>query len=94
MRRAANPPDAMQSPIIVTAPAEPQPIPKSFATPGLLAQIVVNKYADALALYRQEGIFKRYGIDLPRSTLESWMISCGKLILPLIRARDGRGHAR
>ena len=69
---------------IVTAAAEPQPIPKSFASPGLLANIVVNKYADALPLYRQEGIFKRYGIDLPRATQASWMISCGKLVMPLI----------
>jgi transposase len=82
---AAESPTAVQSAqVITTAPAEPQPIPKSFASPGLLAQIVVNKYADALPLYRQEGIFKRYGIDLPRSTQAGWMISCGKLILPLI----------
>ena len=38
---------------VVTAKKPPQPIPKSVATPGLLAWIAVSKYADALPLYRQ-----------------------------------------
>ena len=45
---------------------EPDPIPKSFASAGLLAQIAVAKYEDALPLYRQEKILGRYGIDLDR----------------------------
>jgi len=82
---ASDSPSADQpASLIVTASADPQPIPKSFASPGLLAHIVVNKYVDALPLYRQEGIFKRYGIDLPRATQAGWMICCGKLIMPLI----------
>jgi len=39
---------------IKTAALPTQPIPKSMASPGLLAHIVVSKYQDALPLYRQE----------------------------------------
>lgn len=69
---------------IKTALLEPQAIPKSMAAPGLLAYIAVSKYGDALPLARQEGIFKRYGIDLVRSTMASWIIALGTLVIPLI----------
>ena len=74
----------IDAPTIKTAPVEAQPIPKSMAAPGLLAYIAVSKYADALPLARQESIFKRYGIDLVRATMASWMIALGILITPLI----------
>ena len=66
------------------APMPPQPIPKSLASPSLLAFIAVSKYADALPLYRQEGILERIGVDLSRATLASWMVRCGELVQPLI----------
>jgi transposase len=69
---------------IQTAPLPAQPIPKSLASPGLLAHIAVSKYQDALPLYRQETILKRIGVDLPRATLANWMIQAGTLIQPLI----------
>ena len=69
---------------IRTAPLPAQPIPKSMASPGLLAHIAVSKYQDALPLYRQEQILTRIGVDLPRATLASWMIQAGALIQPLI----------
>jgi transposase len=69
---------------IKTAPLPPQPIPKSNASPGLLAHITVSKYQDALPLYRQETILQRIGVELPRSTLSQWMIKAGTLIQPLI----------
>jgi transposase len=61
-----------------------QPIPKSMASPGLLASVAVQKYQDALPLYRQTEIFKRIGIELDRTTLANWMIRCGQLVQPLI----------
>ncbi len=73
---------------VAIAPPPAQLIPKSMATPSLLAHVVVSKYADALPLYRQEQIFARQGIDLPGSTLASWMIRCGEggqAILNLLR---------
>ena len=69
---------------IKTAPPPTQPIPKSLASPGLLAHITVSKYQDALPLYRQETILQRIGVDLPRATLANWMIRAGQLVQPLI----------
>ena len=69
---------------IKTAPLPAQPIPKSMASPGLLAHIAVSKYQDALPLYRQETILQRIGVDLPRATLANWMIQVGTLIQPVI----------
>lgn len=69
---------------IKTAPLPAQPIPKSLASPGLLAHITVSKYQDALPLYRQETILKRIGVELPRATLANWMIQAGNLIQPVI----------
>ena len=69
---------------IKTAPLPAQPIPRSMASPGLLAHITVSKYQDALPLYRQETILQRIGVELPRATLANWMIKAGCLVQPLI----------
>ena len=66
------------------APLPPQPIPKSMASPGLLAHVAVSKYVDGLPLYRVEKVLQRGDIDLPRSTLASWMVKVGELVQPLI----------
>ncbi|MBC7660203.1 MAG: transposase [Chitinophagaceae bacterium] len=66
------------------APVPPQAIPKGNASAGFLAYIVTAKYSDHCPLNRQEGILQRAGIDLPRSTLASWMMKCGELVMPLI----------
>ena len=51
-----------------TAGLPAQILPKSNAAPGLLAHLVTAKYVDALPLYRQEAIFERHGVSLPRAT--------------------------
>jgi transposase len=66
------------------APMPKLPIPKSLATPSLLAHVATSKYADALPLYRQEKIFARLGVDLARGTLASWMVKMGELVEPLV----------
>ena len=58
---------------ISQAPMPSRPIPKSYAGPGLLASIIVGKYADHLPLYRQSQIMAREGIDIDRSTLAGWV---------------------
>ena len=75
---------------IRVAPLPAQPIPKSMASPGLLAHITVSKYQDALPLYRQETILQRIGVDIPRATLASWMIRAGVLVQPLINLMRDR----
>jgi hypothetical protein len=67
-------------------PVEPHVIDKGIPTPGLLAQVLTNKYADHLPLYRQEAIFGRAGVALPRSTLAQWVGSCGVELQPLVDA--------
>ncbi|WYH52411.1 IS66 family transposase [Teredinibacter turnerae] len=69
---------------IVTAKKPKLPIEKSIASPGLLAFIAVQKYGDALPLYRQSEMFKRIGIDLDRTNMANWMVTCGELVQPLI----------
>jgi transposase len=69
---------------IVTASKPKQAIEKSIASPGLLAHIAVQKYCDALPLYRQSSIFKRSGIELERTNLSNWMIRVGALTQPLV----------
>ena len=78
---------------IKTAPLPAQPIPKSMASPGLLAHITVSKYQDALPLYRQEQILTRIGVDIPRATLANWMIQAGALIQPLINSQRSSPRA-
>jgi transposase len=55
-------------------------------TAGLLAQVLVAKYADHQPLYRQEGIFQRAGLGIPRSTLAQWVGACGVHLQPLVDA--------
>jgi len=68
---------------IRTAFAQPSPLPKTNAGAGLLAQILVSTFADHLPLNRQEMIFKRHGVDLPRSTLCQWKLASGELLAVL-----------
>ena len=67
-----------------TATMPAQPVPKSLASPGLLAFIATAKYADALPLYRQCRQFQRIGVELSRTTLARWMVCVGELVVPLI----------
>ncbi len=55
-------------------------LPKSIATPELVAHIIISKYMDHLPLYRQEVIWQRIGIDMPRSKL-MWMDIKGSRIM-------------
>ena len=71
---------------IVQSPAPSRPIARGLAGPGLLAHVIVSKYADHLPLYRQSAIFAREGIDLDRSTLADWVGGTSALLDPLIEA--------
>ena len=57
---------------IVQAPVAAPVIDKGVPTAGLLAQVLVAKYADHLPLHRQESIFARAGMTIARSTLAQW----------------------
>lgn len=66
------------------APRPAQPIAKGLATAGLLAHVCISKYDDHLPLYRQSEIWQRMSVDLPRSTLSSWIIKVGVLVYPIV----------
>jgi transposase len=71
---------------LVQAPVPAQVIDKGIPTAGLLAQVLVAKYADHSPLYRQEAIFGRAGLAIPRSTLAQWVGVCGVRLQPLVEA--------
>ncbi|WP_310619982.1 IS66 family transposase [Flexibacterium corallicola] len=50
-----------------------RPIERGRPGPGLLAHVLVSKFADHLPLYRQSQIYAREGLDLSRSTLAGWV---------------------
>ena len=62
----------------------PQIIPKSIATPGLLAYVMVSKFCDAIPFYRQEKLFRRIGIELSRVDFCNWAIQVARQCDPLI----------
>ncbi len=68
------------------APVDAHIIDKGIPSTGLLAQVLVAKYADHLPLYRQEAIYARAGVPIPRSTLAHWVGSCGVQLQPLVDA--------
>jgi len=68
----------------VIAPLPPRVIEGSYASPGLLTDIILRKYADHLPLYRQEQILKtRYGIELSRKTMCDWVRIVSDWLKPL-----------
>lgn len=68
----------------------PEPIEKGLPGPGLLAQVIVNKYVDHLPLYRQERVFARQGVELPRQTTSDWMAVSAELLEPIKKMMLGR----
>src|SRR5467141_28547 len=71
---------------IVQAAAPSRPIERGMAGPGLLAHVLVSKYADHLPLYRQAEIYARDGVELDRSTMAEWIGGCSRLLQPLVEA--------
>jgi transposase len=71
-------------PTVKIAPPPVQLIPKSNATEGLLAHLIVSKFADGLPLYRQQKIFARLGVDLSRSTMAGWVVKAYRECIPLL----------
>jgi transposase len=71
---------------IVQEPAPHRPIERGLAGPGLLAHVLVAKYADHLPLYRQSEIYEREGVDLDRSTLADWVGGASRTLEPLVDA--------
>ncbi|WP_445426049.1 IS66 family transposase [Alishewanella sp. HL-SH06] len=69
---------------IKIADVPPAVIPKSMATPSLLAQIISSKMHYGMPLYRQEKLFNEAGIELSRQTMSRWLITCAEKLQPLL----------
>jgi transposase len=68
---------------VVSGEKPRQPIEKGLPGGGLLAHVVVSKYADHLPLYRQERVFSRHGVHLSRSTLCDWCAATARELVPI-----------
>ena len=69
---------------VVEAPAPSRPVERGLAGPGLLAHVIVSKFADHLPLYRQSDIYARQGVEISRSTLAGWVGASSDLLQPLV----------
>lgn len=58
--------------VIIASPAPARPLPKCVAAPSLLAQLLIDKYADHIPLFRQAKRLERSGVVLPYNTLLDW----------------------
>jgi transposase len=70
---------------VVIADLPARPIEKGRPGPGLLSHVLTSKYGDHLPLHRQEGIFKRHGVNIKRSTMCNWVRDCADLLSPIVR---------
>jgi transposase len=68
------------------APAPARLIEGGLPTEALIAQVLVDKYANHLPLYRQAQIMARVGIDLDRSTLADWVGRAAFELRPVFEA--------
>jgi transposase len=69
---------------VTTAELPAQPIDKGRPGPGLLAHVLVSKYADHQPLYRLSQMFARERVELPRATLCGWVGKCAPWLAPLV----------
>ena len=79
-----------EEPGVIVAPAPPSILPKSIASSSLLAHIITNKYADGLPLYRQEEMFEREGIEIPRNTMARWIVQTSQACVGIWNALEER----
>jgi transposase len=68
---------------VVQVPATSRLIEGGLPTEGLVAHVLVAKYADHCPLYRQAQIYARQGITLDRSTLAHWVGRAAWLLTPI-----------
>jgi transposase len=75
---------------VVAPETPPRPLSGCIAGAGVLAEVVVSKFAEHLPLYRFEDISTRYGLHLSRSTLCDWVGQVADLLQPLYELQEER----
>jgi transposase len=81
IRKRYGCPGSAHAPVVAALPA--QPLPRSNASPDLLAMLLTVKYADGLSLARFEYVLERAGVAVPRQTLARWVIGAAGVLQPL-----------
>lgn len=71
---------------VVIAPMPQLFLPKHVASPSLVAHTLINKFQNHLPLYRQEQMWKRLSVDIPRNTMSNWIIKAYEICQPLKEA--------
>ena len=62
----------------------PRPLERCAASANLLAWLLTQKFANHLPLHRQEAIFGRDGLRLPKQTLCDWTLASGEVLRPIV----------
>jgi len=84
--------DTQAAPIIAKLPEKL--LERSILAPGLLAHVVIGKYADHLPLYRQEQIYlQRYGVGLSRQTMANGVALVAEWLKPVVEAMKAEQFA-
>ncbi len=65
------------------APPPVQLLPRSIASPALVAYIIVGKFCDSLPFYRQEKQFARIGVEISRQDMANWSVAVFEKLRPL-----------
>lgn len=72
-----------EEPTVVVAPMPETVLPKCRADDSLLAEIITQKFADHMPLYRIAEGMGRKGIQVSRKLLSQWVVRCGQAMKPL-----------
>jgi transposase len=70
---------------VCIAPLPPTVVEKGYPGPGLVAHVILSKYADHLPLYRQQQQFERLGVNFPRQMLGNWVEKGAHLLQGLVK---------
>lgn len=74
------------NPYIFKAIAPKSLMNHSLASPSSVANVMYQKYVNAMPLYRQEKDWERLGIELTRATMANWVIRCSEdYFYPMIK---------
>ena len=71
-------------PTVKIATVPPRIIPRSIATPGLLAHILTAKFVDHTPFHRQEKQLQRLGVEISRTSMCSWAMQVALSSQPLL----------
>jgi transposase len=69
---------------VTTAAGPNRVLARSDAGPGLLAHLVVSKFADHCPLHRLHRIHRRAGVNLPVSTASDWVAGVAQTLRPIV----------